>query len=130
MTREEAQTELAKLPAKEQRALMDQVTLLQLQQGHQKRWDLWHESLRVYLRAERGRASELARHLGVRRQSLWRWVNQPYSKFPAWAAVATLVWYFRQAPSEAVAISGAAVGPALQLVSPQADNLCPRIAGQ
>jgi hypothetical protein len=120
--RQAALQELARLPAKQQREILRQSKLLRIQRAHERRFDQWRDQLRLYCQAERGRTSELARALGVRRQSAWRWINQSWSKFPAWAAVAAIVWYFRQVPSQAVAVSGEAIGPAL-LVSPQADNL-------
>lgn len=121
-TREEALAELAKLPAKQQKAIMEQAQALRVQRGHEKRFTHWQDQLKTYIRAERGRTSELARYLGVRRQSLWRWINEPYSKFPAWAAVATIVWYFRVVSPQADNLVRGSADKLLQLVSPQTDN--------
>lgn len=120
--RQEALAQLAALPAKEQKLILQQAELMRVQRAHEQRLDLWRDALKTYVRAERGRTSDLARYLGVRRQSVWRWVNDGWSKFPAWAAVASIVWYFRQSPAQAVVSSGSLIHPALQLVSPQADK--------
>jgi len=57
----------------------------------------WRERCCFWLHMERGRTTMLARHLGVSRQTVWRWFNQSWSSFPGWAAVACNVYYYERA---------------------------------
>lgn len=67
----------------------------------QRNFQLWRERCGYWLRSERGRCSELARHLNVNRQTVWRWFFCGYSKFPGWAAVASNVYYYERQGREA-----------------------------
>jgi hypothetical protein len=57
----------------------------------------WRERCCFWLHLERGRTTALAKHLGVSRQTVWRWFNQSWSGFPGWAAVASNVFYYERA---------------------------------
>ena len=118
MNETQALAELSKLPSREQLQIIRQANLLTVQRRHEAAFNSWKLALRSYCRAKRGRISEFARALGVRRQSAWRWLNEPWSNFPAWAAVAAICWYFQQ-------VNKAALSADLRtnLVSPQADKL-------
>jgi len=63
---------------------------------HEQRWIAWLRKLKAHLEEQRGRNSELSRHLGVGRQNTWRWFIAGHTKIPAWAAVATNIWFARQ----------------------------------
>ena len=83
---------------------------------HERAWKDWVQNkLAPYLYNRRGRASELARHLCVGRQSVSRW-----------AAVATNIWFHgRQQSDPFVPRSGDNGQNQIQLVLPQADNVPP-----
>ena len=67
------------------------------QERHVERFNDWLAQLRSFLTAERGRASRLAEHLGVRRQNVSRWFISGYKRdVPAWAALTANVWYYAQ----------------------------------
>ncbi len=69
------------------------------QERHVERFNDWLAQFRSFLTAERGRASRLAEHLGVRRQNVSRWFvsRSGYKRdVPAWAAVTANVWYQAQ----------------------------------
>ena len=66
----------------------------------QHRFNLWRDRVRFYLKAKRGRTSDLARALGVRRQTVWRWFFEHWSNVPGWAAVNVNVWYYERVPRE------------------------------
>lgn len=59
---------------------------------HKQNFSAWLKLLRRYLEMERGRNSRLAEHLGVNRQTCWRWFFQEHGRIPAWAAVTTNIW--------------------------------------
>lgn len=67
----------------------------------ERHFQLWRERCGYWLRSERGRCSDLARHLAVSRQTVWRWFFSPWSSFPGWAAVACNVYYYERQPREA-----------------------------
>lgn len=56
--------------------------------------------LETYLRAKRGRASELARHLGVNRQNVHRWFKGRHTNIPGWVCVTTNIWFHSRPPGE------------------------------
>jgi hypothetical protein len=92
-------------------------------------FDLFRDRVGFYLRAERGRCSQLARDIGVRRQTVWRWFYNRWSNIPGWAAVAVNVWYYQHLPREKdqelreLQKDGLLCPPIRrQTVSPQADN--------
>lgn len=59
---------------------------------HKENFRQWLLILKRYLEMERGRITKLAVHLGVNRQSCWRWFIQEHGRVPAWAAVTANVW--------------------------------------
>jgi hypothetical protein len=67
---------------------------------YEKAFEKWRERCRFWLRCERGRTSALARHLSVRRQTVWRWFNNSWSKIPGWAAVAINIYYYQHVGRE------------------------------
>ena len=90
----------------------------------QARFNLWRDRVRFYLLAKRGRNSELARALGVRRQTTWRWFFNRWSNVPGWAAVNVNVWYYQRVSRELdqFLAEQQKFGP---LGSPQADKFVP-----
>jgi hypothetical protein len=58
-----------------------------------KNFQRWRERCLFWAHGERGRMTAMAKELGVRRQTLWRWLNQEWSNFPGWAAVAANCYY-------------------------------------
>jgi len=97
----------------------------------QRNFQFWRERCAFWLRSGRGRQSDLARHLNVSRQTVWRWFFNPWSKFPGWAAVACNVYYYEQNGREAdqalreLQRSGPLAMPRLRRVTPQADKFVP-----
>jgi hypothetical protein len=95
---------------------------------HEVRFNAWRARCRHWLRLERGRMSALAMHLGVRRQTVWRWFNNQWCKFPGWAAVACNIYYFQHVSPEADGMlkEGQKFGPLevpkLRSVTPEADK--------
>ena len=67
---------------------------------HRRAYDQFRAMLYAFLRQRRGRQSQLARHLHVRRQTISRWVTLAHSSAPAWAALASNVWMHRQLTPE------------------------------
>lgn len=65
----------------------------------QAHWKRFMDNLEAYLRARRGRASALARYLGVNRQNVHRWFKDRHTAIPAWAAVWTNIWFSKQGES-------------------------------
>jgi len=70
------------------------------ERSYERAFDRWRERFAFWLRGERGRCSTLAKELGVRRQTLWRWAFCSYSKFPGWGAVACNALYYRAVPRD------------------------------
>jgi len=68
---------------------------------HIRAFAQWVAMLRTFLAERRGRASQLARHLRVRRQSVSRWFAGPRVVGPAWAHLAANVWLHRQLTPQA-----------------------------
>jgi len=86
---------------------------------HKGRFAEWKLEFRTYLKAKRGRASRLARYLGVSRQHVSRWFVTGPSEIPAWAAVTANAWQHRVVTPQA---DKAHVHVREQVVTPQADN--------
>src|ERR1051325_8437702 len=96
---------------------------------YKRAFNLWRERCNFWLHCERGRLSAMARELQVRRQTVWRWFNCHWAKFPGWAAVACNVYYYEHVSREADQHlrEKQKLGPHLQparlrSVSPQADK--------
>ncbi len=124
------------LPLQISPKLAERLDLAQGRQAIYSRFDSFLDRLRAHLQAKRGRASELARFLGVSRQSVSRWIVRRWSceQIPAWAAVGAMAWYYHQVTAEEdqalrMQIEAARPRPVSyrdhlpQLVSPQADKL-------
>lgn len=74
---------------------------LDLAQGREaiySRFSSFLDRLTAYLQGKRGRASDLARFLGVRRQNVSRWIVRRWTceQIPAWAAMGTMAWYYKR----------------------------------
>ncbi len=59
----------------------------------EQRYQQWLVEFRKFLKAKRGRSSELAKFLCCRRQNAHRWFVGLHTAIPAWAAVYANVWY-------------------------------------
>jgi len=77
-----------------------QVLLLTVEQTKALRvrqWDTFTTKLYCFLASKRGAYSELARQIGVSRQTVWRWFGPGYRSMPpAWAGVVANIWYHEQ----------------------------------
>jgi hypothetical protein len=85
-----------------------------IQDQHKAAYCRFTGDLRQWLGSQRGRASRLARHLGVNRQNVHRWFvsrSGDIDSAPAWAAMTANVWYHQQLKAENALF-----------VSPQADK--------
>jgi len=79
------------------------VNLVRLGQDnpHVRAFTQFRLMLGTFLHERRGRASQLARHLHVTRQSVHRWFAGPLVVGPPWAHLAANVWLHRQLTPEA-----------------------------
>lgn len=87
------------------------------QQRRRAAYGRWQLELAVWIGQRRGRASELARWLGVSRQQVSRWFVRPtyhWTRIPAWAAVSANVFFGQN--------RGRVHSVPLRVVTPQADK--------
>jgi len=68
---------------------------------HVRAYSEFRAMLHTFVHERRGRASQLARHLHVTRQSVHRWFRGPVVVGPPWAHLAANVWLHRQLTPQA-----------------------------
>jgi len=78
---------------------------------HRRAYDQFRAMLYAFLTQQRGRQSQLARHLRITRQSAHRWFACPHVCPPAWVMLSANVWLNRQLTLESRTTLLAAVCP-------------------